>query len=99
MKGYRMDILLLSAVAFLATGAHVANADCSDRSYNCVLSANVVFDKTTGTATQVDASCTGDPTTDSADCTGSVGASSSDNTDFMASGTSAGSITLGSYSA
>ena len=48
-----MDILLLSAMAFLATGAHVANADCSDRSYNCVLSANVVFDKTTGTATQV----------------------------------------------
>ena len=52
LQGHRVDILLLISVA-LAAGIYVANADCSDRSYNCILSANVVYDKTTNTATQV----------------------------------------------
>lgn len=53
LQGCRVNILLLIAMALLATGAHVVSADCSDRSYNCILSANVVYDSATNTATQV----------------------------------------------
>lgn len=48
-----MDLLLLISLALVATGARVAHADCSDRSYNCILSANVVYDKSTNSATTV----------------------------------------------
>ncbi|CAK0774619.1 hypothetical protein CVIRNUC_004186 [Coccomyxa viridis] len=95
MKGHVMDILLLTVVALLTIWAPSARADCSDRSYNCILNAAVRYDKTTNTATKVDASCTGDPVKRDASCTAGVGSTNTNNLEFLASGTSAGSITLG----
>jgi hypothetical protein len=48
----RTSVLIMAAVA-AALMAAPALADCPDRQYNCILNANVVYDQTTNTATQV----------------------------------------------
>ncbi|CAL8465725.1 g5261 [Coccomyxa elongata] len=121
---------LMLATAIFAFGAPAALADCSDRTYNCILSADVSYDSSTNQATTVTGGCSsgggstdssgggtdssGDGTassdgTDSSDgldnlaATGSstpscnVGGSdtSGSSTQFLAKGTSAGTITQG----
>ena len=48
-----VTILFLAALAYVTLEAQVAQADCSDRSYDCILSANVRYDSTSKTYTTV----------------------------------------------
>ena len=48
-----VSILFVVALACVALTAQVAQADCSDRSYDCVLKANVRYDSISKTYTAV----------------------------------------------
>ena len=48
-----LRMMAMVAVLILAIGAPAALADCSDRTYNCILSADVSYDSSTNQATTV----------------------------------------------